>query len=86
MLGSAVPAPVGSHVSRWRQDPWALGSYSFLPVGSSSKDRKALYAADWEGRLFLAGEANSADHDATVHGALITGRKAAESILERVGR
>jgi monoamine oxidase len=86
MFGSAVPAPVGSQVSRWRQDPCALGSYSFLAVGSSSKDRKALFGADWEGRLFFAGEATSADHAATVHGALITGRKAAESILERVGR
>lgn len=81
MFGSAVPDPVGSQISRWRQDPFALGAYSFKPVGTSRKDRKALCGADWGGRLQFAGEATSADQPATVHGALITGRDAARAIL-----
>jgi monoamine oxidase len=81
MFGSAVPAPVGAQVSRWRQDPFALGSYSFKAVGSSRKDRKALFGPDWEGRLLFAGEATSADQPSTVHGALITGRLAAHTLL-----
>ncbi len=81
MFGSAVPDPVGSQISRWRQDPFALGAYSFKAVGSSRKDRKALYGADWDNRLFFAGEATSADQPATVHGALITGRGAASVVL-----
>jgi monoamine oxidase len=81
MFGSGVPDPVGSQVSRWRQDPFARGAYSFKPVGTSRKDRKALFGPDWEGRLHFAGEATSTDVPATVHGALITGRAAATAVL-----
>jgi monoamine oxidase len=81
MFGSSIPAPVGAQISRWRQDPFALGAYSFKAVGSSRKDRKALFGTDWDGRLSFAGEAASADQPATVHGALITGRQAAQALL-----
>ena len=81
MFGTAVPNPLGSQISRWRQDPFALGAYSFKGVGTSKKDRRALFGADWDGRLHFAGEATSRDHPATVHGALITGRKAAKAVL-----
>lgn len=81
MFGTAVPDPLGYQISRWRQDPYARGAYSFLPVGTTGKDRKALFGADWEGRLHFAGEATSRDHAATVHGALMTGRRAAKAVL-----
>ena len=81
MFGSGVPDPTGAQISRWRQDPFALGAYSFKPVGTSRKDRKALYGQDWDGRLSFAGEATSPDHPATVHGALMTGRAAAAALL-----
>ena len=81
MFGASVPDPTGSQISRWRQDPFALGSYSFKAVGTSKKDRAALFGADWDGRLHFAGEATSRDHPATVHGALITGREVAKGIL-----
>ncbi|MGL4319984.1 MAG: flavin monoamine oxidase family protein [Paracoccaceae bacterium] len=81
MFGSAVPAPSGAQISRWRQDPFALGAYSFKAVGTSKKDRIALFGADWEGRLHFAGEATSRDVPATVHGALITGKEVAKALL-----
>jgi monoamine oxidase len=89
MFGSAVPDASGAQISRWRQDPFALGAYSFKAVGTSKKDRKALFGADWDGRLQFAGEATSTDVPATVHGALITGRAVARAILtgsDRTGR
>lgn len=82
MFGSSIPDPLGSQISRWRQDPFALGAYSFKAVGARTRDRKALFGSDWEGRLSFAGEATSRDYPATVHGALMTGRKAAASLLE----
>lgn len=82
MFGSSIPDPLGSQISRWRQDPFALGAYSFKAVGTRTRDRKALFGSDWEGRLSFAGEATSRDYPATVHGALMTGRKAAASLLE----
>jgi monoamine oxidase len=81
MFGSAVPDPLGAQISRWRQDPFALGSYSFKAVGTSKRDRKALFGADWDGRLHFAGEATSTEVPATVHGALMTGREVARAIL-----
>ena len=81
MFGSSVPDPLGSQISRWHQDPFARGSYSFMSVGTSTKDRKALFGTDWEGRLSFAGEATSHDYPATVHGAFLTGRAAGAQLL-----
>ena len=78
MFGSKVPDPTVSQISRWRRDPFACGSYSFVAVGASGQDRQALSGTDWDGRIIFAGEATSRDHPGTVHGALISGRKAAE--------
>lgn len=73
-----IPDPGATLITRWAQDPWALGSYSYLPVGSSPDDRRAL--ARPAGRLVLAGEATSVDHPSTVHGAVLSGRRAAEQV------
>ncbi|MFY9209493.1 MAG: FAD-dependent oxidoreductase [Aestuariivita sp.] len=81
MYGGSVPDPVGYQITRWRRDPFALGSYSFKAVGSSRKDHKALFGPDWDGRLWFAGEATSTNYPATVHGALMTGRQVADAML-----
>lgn len=77
-----VPDPMGSIVTRWRADPFALGSYSFLAVGAEPEDRDLL-AAPVADRLFFAGEATNRSFPATVHGALRSGEDAAELILGR---
>lgn len=74
-----LPAPTGLLRSAWSTDPFSLGSYSFLGVGSSLADRDALAAA--EGRRVFAGEACSHDHAATVHGAYASGEAAAEALM-----
>jgi polyamine oxidase len=71
--------PVASIITRWRQDPFAFGSYSYLPPGASPADRAAL-GASVDGRLFFAGEATSLSYPATVHGALLSGRSTAADI------
>ncbi len=77
MFGSAVPHPVGYQISRWGKDPFAQGAYSFQPVGTRAKTRRALFGRDWDNRLFFAGEATSDEHAGTAHGALMMGRAAA---------
>lgn len=74
-----VPAPTGLLRSAWSVDPFSLGSYSFIGVGSSPADRDAL--AEPEGRRFFAGEACSLDHAGTVHGAYSSGEAAAKAVL-----
>jgi monoamine oxidase len=80
MFGASFPAPVAAQVTRWSQDPHALGSYSFNPVGTSAKTRRALAGADWDGRIVFAGEATSADYFGTAHGAVLSGLAAAGAI------
>jgi monoamine oxidase len=71
-LYGPFPRPDGWLQTRWAADPFALGSYSYLPVGSSPDDRAAL-AEPVGGRLFFAGEATALDFPSTVHGALMSG-------------
>jgi monoamine oxidase len=69
-------------ISRWVTDPFVQGAYSFPAPGSHPSDRRALAAAEG-GRLFFAGEATHfAGEPATVHGAIETGRRAADEILQ----
>lgn len=74
-----VPEPVDALVTRWRHDPFARGSYSHVAAGAEFADRATL------GRpsppRFFAGEAVHADHPATVHGALLSGRDAARDVV-----
>ena len=79
--GVVVPEPVGSLISRWRADPFALGSYSYLAAGAEPSDRDALAAQGNDG-LFFAGEATNRDFPATVHGALLSGRRAADEVID----
>ena len=75
-----VPDPDDWLVTRWWRDPLARGSYSTLPPGAAPEDRIEL-ARPVDERLFMAGEATSADFPATIHGALVSGRRAAEEVL-----
>lgn len=38
----AVPQPKETVVTRWRADPWARGSYSYVKIGSSGTDYDLL--------------------------------------------
>ncbi len=74
-----IPEPAGFVRTSWSTDPWALGSYSYLPVGASPATRAAL-AQPIDGWLAFAGEALDPDHPATVHGARASGTAAAEAL------
>ncbi|MER6626250.1 FAD-dependent oxidoreductase, partial [Streptomyces sp. NPDC000931] len=76
-----APDPVDHHVTHWMDDPFARGGFSFTAVGAGDGDRVAL--GDPVGdRLFFAGEATEIEHSATVHGALLSGRREADRILD----
>ncbi len=79
MYGNDVPDPTGALVTRWAADPFALGAYSYVPVGVSNMEYDAL-GASVAGRLFFAGEATVRDYPATVHGAWLSGLRVAEAI------
>lgn len=75
-----APEPTAAVVTRWASDPYARGSYSFLAVGSSPADQRAL-AEPVGDRLLFAGEATHEEFFATVHGAYMSGIREADRIL-----
>lgn len=80
LFGPQTPQPKAWAVSRWGADPWSRGSYSFNALGSHPRQRDDLARAV-SGRLFFAGEATSRQYFATVHGAMMSGQRAAEEIM-----
>jgi polyamine oxidase len=68
--------------TRWADDPFARGAYSYVPLGvTNGAAVRGVLAAPIEGQLFFAGEATSVDAPATVHGAIASGRRAAGEVL-----
>ena len=63
----------------WRANPLTLGSYSFASPGHAGA--RATLAAPIDDRLFFAGEATIADAFGTVHGAYLSGQRAAQEVL-----
>uniref|UniRef100_A0A3B5L2A3 Amine oxidase domain-containing protein n=1 Tax=Xiphophorus couchianus TaxID=32473 RepID=A0A3B5L2A3_9TELE len=76
--------PKETVVTRWRADPWARGSYSYVAAGSSGNDYDLMAQPITPGppvpRLFFAGEHTIRNYPATVHGALLSGLREAGRI------
>jgi monoamine oxidase len=64
----------------WINDPFARGAYSYTLVGGS--DTAAKLARAVQGTVFIAGEhADKEGRNGTVHGAISSGRAAADNLL-----
>ncbi len=80
MFGANIPEPTGFRLTRWANDPFARGAYSFAAIGATGDDYVAL-SEPVDNRLFFAGEATSREYAATVHGAFLSGVREAERVL-----
>lgn len=69
-----VPDPTAFMYPRWTQEPWAYGSYSNWPPGTTLEMHQNLRAN--VGRLWFAGEATSATYYGFLHGAYYEGKEA----------
>ncbi len=68
----------------WIRDPYALGSYSYTKPGGTTQ--RSVLATPIDDTLFFAGEATQpAPHYQTVHGAYLSGRRAARELLASLG-
>ena len=81
MFGATFPKPIGAQVTRWSQDPFAHGAYSFNAVGTTPKVRLDLAGIDWDGRIVFAGEACESMYFGTAHGAVLSGKRAARTLM-----
>ncbi|GAB4398498.1 MAG: FAD-dependent oxidoreductase [Anaerolineales bacterium] len=80
MFGDDIPEPEGVLITRWGKDPFSFGAYSYIPPFASGDDYDAL-AEPVDDVLFFAGEATSREYPGTVHGAYLSGLRAAEGIF-----
>jgi monoamine oxidase len=74
----------GSFMHDWQADPFSRGAYSYVAVGGMDAAKKL--AETVVDTLYFAGEATNSDgYNGTVHGAIATGYRAAEELLQSVG-
>lgn len=79
MFGTETPLPEKTLVTNWHQDPFARGAYSHMPPGASPADVETM-AEPIAGRLHFAGEHTARMHWAAMHGAYVSGLRAASQI------
>ncbi|KKK20750.1 hypothetical protein AOCH_006762 [Aspergillus ochraceoroseus] len=73
-----IPEPVAFAYPRWSTEPWAFGSYSNWPAGTTLKMHQNLRANVH--RLWFAGEATSAQYFGFLHGAWYEGRDVGQHV------
>jgi monoamine oxidase len=72
--------PTAAALVNWPADPFAMGGYSVATPGQAGA--RAELARPLSKRLYFAGEATAPnDMAATVHGAYVTGRRAASEVI-----
>jgi monoamine oxidase len=74
----------GTFMHDWQEDPFSRGAYSYASMGGI--DAARALAAPVAETLYFAGEATNCDgYNGTVHGAMATGFRAAEELLQSLG-
>eukprot|EP00051_Salpingoeca_urceolata_P018212 m.254378 g.254378 ORF g.254378 m.254378 type:complete len:1039 (-) comp19145_c0_seq5:59-3175(-) len=81
-----IPQPTSHVVTRWRQDRFTGGSYSYIATGATGDDYDVLAQPTALGdfdqeRVFFAGEHTCRNYPATVHGALLSGLREAGRVF-----
>ncbi|KAK1430272.1 hypothetical protein QVD17_12901 [Tagetes erecta] len=84
--GIAVPEPLQAICTRWGQDQFSYGSYSYVGIGASGNDYDILAESIGNGRVFFAGEATNKLYPATMHGAFLSGLREAANMLRMDNR
>lgn len=92
----SIPEPISFRSTRWGQDRFSRGSYTFLPPGATDQDFHLLQSPIngngdsllLEGsetmRLFFAGEHTTALHPSMAHGAMLSGIRAAKEVVSQI--
>lgn len=75
-----IPEPSEAIITRWGKDRFARGSYSYVAPLAEPGDYDAM--AKPVANIHFAGEATCGTHPATVHGAYISGLRAASEIID----
>ncbi len=79
--GDDVGQPLRTLTTHWSTDPYTFGAYSYPAAGTRPADFDDL-ANPIRDRLLLCGEHTIFDYAGTVHGAYLSGLRAAEQIID----
>ncbi|KDQ06240.1 hypothetical protein BOTBODRAFT_141203 [Botryobasidium botryosum FD-172 SS1] len=88
--GIEVPPASSVIVTRWKSDPYALGSYSYIPKARPGEeactplDMVELSMPVWD-RIFFAGEHTEREWFASVHGAWASGQREGQKLIGLLG-
>lgn len=83
-IGQLIDQGIISVVQDWTKEPYIKGGQSYPLVGGTNEDRVALAAPVGE-NLYFAGEATDVTGEwGTISGALKSGRRAAEELIESI--
>lgn len=80
--GEAVGNPIDMRATHWSRDQETFGAYAYPRPGNRKSDFDGL-AKPVKGRLLLVGEHTIFDYAGTTHGAIMSGRRAADHILAK---
>jgi monoamine oxidase len=76
-----APDPTKILVTRWGQEKFSRGSYSYNKVGATRKDFKVA-GLPVKKTLFLAGEHTNPEYRGSVHGAYLSGIRVAKEVWD----
>ncbi|MEM7385167.1 MAG: NAD(P)/FAD-dependent oxidoreductase [Verrucomicrobiota bacterium] len=80
--GAAGANYIDGFVQDWSKEPFIEGAYSYAAVSMRSTDRETV-SIPVANKLFFAGEAtHTSGHSQTVHGAMETGQREVERVLD----
>lgn len=83
IYGEDIPMPINMLRTKWNSNPFTFGSYSFATNGSRSNQFKKL-TKPIKKKVFFAGEHTSKEYRGTVHGAYLSGVRAAEQVINKL--
>lgn len=85
IFGKDVPMPTKSAMTRWGEDKYSKGSYSFPSIDVDFADVANVLGSTVDNKLFFAGEHTSPEWLGTTVGAYQTGEAAANKMTKVLG-
>ena len=81
LMFPAAPAPSHWVIARLGNETFQRGAFTYVPPFTDERLQRELHLPWAEGRIVLAGEHTSWLHMGTMHGALVSGRQAAQHVM-----
>lgn len=82
IYGKDIPNPTKMLRTKWNENPYSYGSYSFITKGLKNNVFE-VFETPINNKIFFAGEHTTIDYRGTVHGAYLSGIREAKKIAKQ---